>query len=133
VPIDQHYRNPFKIQKAVLKGKMMENYFRPKRAHIVLTSNEENTSTKMSLCNCRCTCKEKDPSKSITPGCNINLDDVGLLLLFNILICYQVCASDKEALPNKYMHGLLHCIEDNHQSVELIERLPNNKYDKVTY
>lgn len=117
VPIDPSYKNPLKIQKAALKGKRMENYFRPKRAYVVLTSNpeEEKTVAKMALCNCKCTCRPE--TVGITPGCNVNLD--------------EVCSSDKESLPNKYMHGLLHCIEDNHRSVRLIERLSNKKYDEL--
>lgn len=108
LPIDSlTYNNPLGIQKAVLKGKSMENYFRPKKTLVYMTHNLENhtTSTKMTYCPCRCTCRNKQET--------------------------DTCPCDRESFPNKYNIGLLKTIEDNHQSVKLLERLDNDAYDEL--
>jgi hypothetical protein len=107
LPIDSPtYNNPLSIQKAVLKGKAMENYFRPRKTLVYMTHDLQthDTATKMTYCPCRCTCKgdwEGD------------------------------CPCDKESFPNKYNIGLLKSIEDNHRSVKLLEHLDNEAYDNL--
>jgi hypothetical protein len=116
LPIEPDYKNDLKITKAALKGKMMENYFRPKKGYFVLTCDQETneTTAKMSLCGCKCVCR-KNVNTSITPKPKIQVADL--------------CSTDKESLPNKHFHGILKCIEEQHKSVEIIKNLNNEDYD----
>nr|QYA18339.1 polysaccharide pyruvyl transferase [Clandestinovirus] len=110
VPIDDEYKNPMKVKKAVLQGKSMENYFRPRRANLVLTldSESQETAAKVSRCGCRCTCRT-------TPA--VTMDDL--------------CPCDRESVPNKWVHGLLESIESTYQDVTIISHLKNDEYDQL--
>jgi hypothetical protein len=108
LPIDSlTYNNPLKIKKAVLQGKAMENYFRPKKTLLYMSHDlkNHNTDTKMTFCSCRCTCREEWKG--------------------------ELCPCDRESFPNKYNIGLLKTIEDNHKSVKILEHLNNDEYDEL--
>lgn len=107
IPLDEQFMNSIGIKKAALQGKSMENYFRPKRVNLVLTSDNNEPKTMISRCACQCTCR--------TPP--IDIDDL--------------CPCDKQAVPNKWVHGMLEFIEDVYSKVRVIPQLSDVDYDDL--
>ena len=99
------WRNKLALQKAALKGKEMDHYFRPNDLLVTL---------------------KKDLLKTDSDTQNISGNAVsGVQCISGNQVSYT--ANN----VNKYCAGLYQMIEENDKSVEILERLTNDEYDKL--
>jgi hypothetical protein len=112
IPLDQNYKNPLKIRKVALKGRAMENYFRP-----------ENATIKMNLkLN-----EKRDVVSNITVPtfCTCQLDQKALTSQ------WKSCNCDSVSMKNRHVIGLCDFIEQQFSSVKVLEHLTNDEYDEL--
>lgn len=105
-----YYKNPLKLTKYALKGKMMENYYAPPNTHIQITSDQNNVSFEANIRGCLCGLDPKLLQESHKS---------------------KNCKCDLLSMYNKYIHGMLKSIKEKHDSVTLISHLNDDEYDAL--
>ena len=102
------YNNPLNLSKVALKGKCMENYFKPTNfiEHIEKFFIQENNN----IYNTEI-CRDNRPCRPNTPCRPSN--------------------SNTSEISNKYLSGLLQLIKKNDESVQILDKVNNEEYDTL--
>ena len=102
-------KDVIKIQKAALKGKMMDSYFLPTQSVSDLIVNDGSGGDNSTPCS--------GGYNNQYPGCSGGYSDDN--------------TTTSDTWKNKYVEGLVHQLESNQTSVKVLERLSNSDYDKL--
>ena len=145
LPLTESYKNPLKIQKAALKGKDMDSYFKPAD----LLTDLKTVLVDGGLPSPDGPCRDCPMSRDICRDCPVCRDmpicRTTPVSRCPICRCTPVCRNtpvsrdpisrdcpvsrDPEIFENKYSKGLYDMLVENDESVEIIDRLSNEDFD----